>query len=151
MIRSKLAAAVLFALTALSFTPGLGYGQADNPTLRKFAARGPFQTVQMMGGPGNAFTFFMPQPLRAAGQASGLELRAALAGPGPHGLDPETAARAFRVLRDLGLVAGDTSAGTGVVGVVSSEGTDLDRSAAFRVYSKDFSEARSFLQSPKFP
>jgi single-stranded-DNA-specific exonuclease len=89
--------------------------------------------------------------LRTAGQASGPELRAALVGPGPHGLDPETAARAFRVLRDLGLVAGDTSAGTGVVGVVSSEGTDLERSAAFRVYSKEFSEARSFLQSPKFP
>jgi single-stranded-DNA-specific exonuclease len=89
--------------------------------------------------------------LRAAGQASGSELRAVLVGPGPHGLDPETAARAFRVLRDLGLVAGDTSSGTGVVGVVSSEGTDLERSAAFRVYSKEFSEARSFLQSPKFP
>jgi len=88
--------------------------------------------------------------LRAAGQASGPELRAALVGPGPHGLDPETAARAFRVLRDLKLVAGDTSAGTGVVGVVSSEGTDLERSGAFRVYSKEFSEARSFLQSPKF-
>jgi single-stranded-DNA-specific exonuclease len=89
--------------------------------------------------------------LRTAGQASGPELRAALAGPGPHGLDPETAARAFRVLRDLGLVAGDTSTGTGVAGVVSSEGTDLERSAAFRVYSKEFSEARSFLHSPKFP
>jgi single-stranded-DNA-specific exonuclease len=89
--------------------------------------------------------------LRAAGQASGPELRAALVGAGPHGLDPETAARAFRVLRELGLVAGDTSAGVGLVGVVSSEGTDLERSAAFRVYSKEFSEARSFLQSPKFP
>jgi hypothetical protein len=89
--------------------------------------------------------------LRTAGQTSGPELRAALAGPGPHGLDPETAARAFRVLRDLGLVAGDTSAGTGVAGVVSSEGTDLDRSAAFRVYSEEFSEAQSFLQSQKFP
>ncbi|HVW48261.1 MAG TPA: single-stranded-DNA-specific exonuclease RecJ [Solirubrobacterales bacterium] len=89
--------------------------------------------------------------LRAAGQASGPELRAALAGPGPHPLDPETAARSFRVLRELGLVAGDTNAGDGLVGVVSSEGTDLERSAAFRVYSQEFSEARSFLQSPKFP
>jgi hypothetical protein len=89
--------------------------------------------------------------LRTAGQASGPELRAALVGAGPHGLDPESAARAFRVLRELELVAGDTNAGTGAVGVVSSEGTDLERSAAFRIYSKDFSEARSFLQSPKFP
>jgi single-stranded-DNA-specific exonuclease len=89
--------------------------------------------------------------VRDVGQASGPELRAALAGTDPHPLDPETSARAFRVLRDLELVAGDTSVGTGVVGVVSSAGTDLERSAAFRVYSKEFSEAQSFLQSPKFP
>jgi single-stranded-DNA-specific exonuclease len=89
--------------------------------------------------------------LRGVGQASGAELRAALVGPAPHSLDPETAARCFRVLRDLGLVAGDTNAGGGIVGVVSSEGTDLERSAAFRVYSKEHSEARSFLQSQKSP
>ncbi len=87
--------------------------------------------------------------LRAADQASGPDLRAALAGPGPHRLDPETAARAFRVLLELGLVAGDTNAGTGIVGVVSSEGTDLERSAAFRAYSEEHSEARSFLQNQK--
>ncbi|MBS1887947.1 MAG: single-stranded-DNA-specific exonuclease RecJ [Actinobacteria bacterium] len=89
--------------------------------------------------------------LRGGGKMSGAGLRTALAGPGPHPLDPETAARAFRVLRELGLVAGDTSAGDGLVGVVSSEGTDLERSNAFRVYSEEHSEARSFLQSPKFP
>lgn len=89
--------------------------------------------------------------LRGSGQLSGSELRAALAGPGPHPLDPDTAARAFRVLLELGLVAGSTNSGAGLVGVVSSEGTDLERSAAFRVYSKAHSEAQSFLQSPKFP
>jgi len=89
--------------------------------------------------------------LRTAGQASGPELRAALVGPGPHALDPETAARSFRVLRELALVAGDTNAGDGLVGVVSSEGTALERSNAFRVYSEEHSEARSFLQSQKFP
>ncbi len=89
--------------------------------------------------------------LRAGGQLSGPGLRAALSGPGPHPLDPETSARAFRVLLELGLVAGSTNAGGGVVGVVSSEGTDLERSAAFRVYSKEHSEAQQFLQSPKFP
>jgi single-stranded-DNA-specific exonuclease len=89
--------------------------------------------------------------LRTAGQVGGPELRAALSGPGPHGLDPETAARAFRVLLELGLVAGSTNAGTGLVSVVSSEGTDLERSAAFRVYSKEHSEAQSFLHSQKFP
>jgi hypothetical protein len=89
--------------------------------------------------------------LRGGGQLSGSDLRAALAGPGPHALDPETAARSLRVLLELGLVAGSTSAGDGVVGVVSSEGTDLEHSAAFRVYSKEHSEAQQFLQSPKFP
>jgi single-stranded-DNA-specific exonuclease len=89
--------------------------------------------------------------LRITGQASGADLRAALAGPAPHRLDPEAAARCFRVLRELGLVAGDTNAGAGLSGVVSSEGTDLERSAAFRVYSKEHSEAQSFLQNPKFP
>ncbi len=89
--------------------------------------------------------------LRTVGQVSGAELRAALAGPGPHCLDPEAAARCFRVLRELGLVAGDTNGGAGFVGVVSSEGTDLDRSAAFQVYGKEHSEAQSFLQSQKSP
>jgi single-stranded-DNA-specific exonuclease len=89
--------------------------------------------------------------LRTGGEIGGAELRPALAGPGPHPLDPETAARAFRVLLELGLVAGSTSAGAGFVRVVSSEGTDLERSAAFRVYSEEHSEAQSFLQSPKFP
>lgn len=89
--------------------------------------------------------------LRTAGQASGADLRAALAGPGPHCLDPESAARCFRVLRELGLVAGDTNAGGGLVSVVSSEGTDLDRSAAFQAYSQEHSEAQSFLQSQKSP
>jgi single-stranded-DNA-specific exonuclease len=89
--------------------------------------------------------------LRAGGEMSGAELRAALAGPGPHPLGPEAAARALRVLLELGLVAGNTNSGDGAVGVVSSEGTDLERSAAFRVYSKEHSEAQSFLQSQKFP
>ncbi|MBS1845688.1 MAG: single-stranded-DNA-specific exonuclease RecJ [Actinobacteria bacterium] len=89
--------------------------------------------------------------LRSVGEASGPELRATLAGLGPHCLDPETAARCFRVLRELGLVAGDTNGGAGSVGVVSSEGTDLDRSASFRAYSEQHSEAQSFLQSQKSP
>jgi single-stranded-DNA-specific exonuclease len=89
--------------------------------------------------------------LRTGGQLGGSALREALAGPGPHPLDPETAARALRVLLELGLVAGSTNAGSGVVGVVSSEGTDLERSTAFRAYREEHSEAVSFLQSPKIP
>ncbi len=89
--------------------------------------------------------------LRSGGELSGPALRSALSGPGPHPLGPETSARALRVLLELGLVAGSTDAGDGSVGVVSSEGTDLERSAAFRSYSEEHSEARSFLQSPNIP
>jgi len=89
--------------------------------------------------------------LREAGEASGAELRKALAAGGAHPLGPESAARCFRVLTELGLVAGEPRNGAGVVGVVSSEGTDLERSPAFRAYRADHSEAEAFLERPKQP
>lgn len=89
--------------------------------------------------------------LRSAGECGGAELRAALGGGGSHPLAPETAARCFRVLRELGLVRGEPNAGAGAVGVVSSEGTDLERSAAFRAYSQGHLEAQRFLARPRKP
>jgi single-stranded-DNA-specific exonuclease len=89
--------------------------------------------------------------LREAGEASGTALREALAGTGAHPLGPEAAARCFRVLAELGLVAGEPNGGAGTVGVVSSEGTDLERSAAFRAYRADHSEASQYLARPKQP
>ncbi len=89
--------------------------------------------------------------LREAGEVSGPGLRAALAGGGAHPLSPESAARCFRVLRDVGLVAGEPDSGVGSVGVVSSEGTDLEHSAAFRAYSEEFSEAQQYLERRKLP
>lgn len=89
--------------------------------------------------------------LREVGESRGPELRRALAGDGPHPLAPEHAARSFRVLQELGLLAGEPERGDGVVGVVSSEGTDLERSAAFRAYSEEFAEAQRFLERPKLP
>jgi single-stranded-DNA-specific exonuclease len=89
--------------------------------------------------------------LRAAPERTGAELRAALSGDGAHPLAPETAARCFRVLRELELVRGEPNSGAGAVGSVSSEGTDLERSAAFRAYSEEFSEAQRFLERPKQP
>jgi single-stranded-DNA-specific exonuclease len=89
--------------------------------------------------------------LREAGEVSGRELREALAGGGAHPLGPEAAARCLRVLLELGLVAGEPSGGAGLVGVVSSEGTDLERSAAFRAYRADHSEAAPYLERPKQP
>jgi len=89
--------------------------------------------------------------LREAGEASGEELRKALLGGGSHPRSAETAARCFRVLAELGLVRGSPAAGGGEVGVVSSEGTDLERSASFRAYSARHQEARQFLKGQKQP
>ncbi len=87
--------------------------------------------------------------LREAGEVGGEELRAALGGGGARALAPEAAARCFRVLAELGLIAGEPNGGAGSVGVVSSEGTDLERSAAFRAYRAQHSEAQRFLARPK--
>jgi single-stranded-DNA-specific exonuclease len=89
--------------------------------------------------------------LRDAGEVGGGELRRALTGSGDHPLCPQTAARCLRVLSELDLVSGDPNGGDGVVGVVSSEGTDLERSAAFRAYSEEHSEAQRYLERPKQP
>ena len=75
--------------------------------------------------------------------------RCAAAAPHPRG--PEAAARCFRVLAELGLVQGAPDGGGGTVGVVSSEGTDLERSAAFRAYSARYQEGQRFLEGRKQP
>ncbi len=87
--------------------------------------------------------------LREAGDASGSALREALCGGGPHPHSAEAAARCFRVLAELELVAGELNGGAGAVRVVSSEGTDLERSAAFRAYRAQHSEASLYLARPK--
>jgi single-stranded-DNA-specific exonuclease len=83
------------------------------------------------------------------GEITGLALRNALAGPGAHPLAPEGAARAYRVLTELDLVRGAPNGGDGLVGVVSSRGTELERSAAFRAYRERHLEAQRFLARPK--
>jgi single-stranded-DNA-specific exonuclease len=87
--------------------------------------------------------------LREAGECGGERLRTALCGDRAHPLGPSAAARCFRVLVELGLVRGEPSGGDGNVGVVSSEGTKLERSSAFRAYAEELSEARRFLERPK--
>jgi single-stranded-DNA-specific exonuclease len=89
--------------------------------------------------------------LREAGEASGEELRKALVGSPPQARSPETAARCFRILSELGLVQGDPAAGVGSVRVVSSEGTDLERSASYRAYSARHEEARQYLEAHRQP
>jgi hypothetical protein len=89
--------------------------------------------------------------LRDAGEAGGDELCRALAGGGLVPRQPEVAARCFRVLAELGLLSGTLEAGDGTVGVVSSEGTDLERSATFRAYSARFKEGKRYLEGRKHP
>jgi single-stranded-DNA-specific exonuclease len=104
--------------------------------------------VQLAQRPTLISTF---RELREVGEASGEELREALLGNGPHPRSAETAARCFRVLSELNLVRGAPAGGEGVVGVVSSEGTDLERSEAFRAYSARHEEARQYLEAHKQP
>lgn len=89
--------------------------------------------------------------LRQTGDARGCRLRDALSGGGPYPLSPEAAARRFRVLRELGLLQGAPDGGAGVVRVVSSVRTDLQRSAAFRAYSDRLAEDQQFLTRAKLP
>jgi single-stranded-DNA-specific exonuclease len=87
--------------------------------------------------------------LRQAGEAVGEPLLDVLRGSGSQPRGPEAAARCFRVLAELDLVRGAPEAGSGTVGVVSSEGTELERSAAFRAYGARHQEALKYLERRK--
>ena len=89
--------------------------------------------------------------LRQTGDSRGCRLRDALVGSGAYPLCPEAGARRFRVLRELGLLQGAPEGGDGVVRVVSSVRTDLQRSAAFRAYSDRLSEDQRYLTRAKLP
>lgn len=93
----------------------------------------------------------MFRDLRDAGESSEFELLAALQGSGPHPRSAEAAARCLRVLGELGLVQGSTAGGDGSVGVVSSEETELERSAAFRAYGARHQEGLQYLKRRKQP
>ena len=89
--------------------------------------------------------------LREAGEASGEELLEVLQGSGPHPRTPEGAARCFRVLSELGLVQGAPADGGEGVGVVSSEGTELERSTAYCAYGARHQEGLRYLKRRKQP
>ncbi|MDX6603122.1 MAG: single-stranded-DNA-specific exonuclease, partial [Solirubrobacterales bacterium] len=100
--------------------------------------------VQLAQRPTLIATF---RDLREAGEIGGDELRGALIGNGPQPRGAETAARCFGVLAELELVRGEPVAGGGSVRVVSSEGTDLERSASYRAYSARHEEMRQYLEA----
>jgi single-stranded-DNA-specific exonuclease len=89
--------------------------------------------------------------LREAGETGGEQLLAALRGSGRFPRSPETAARCVRVLRELELVQGEPAGGDGGLGVVSSEGTELERSAAYRAYGARHQEGLQYLERRNKP
>lgn len=87
--------------------------------------------------------------LRDAGEVSGESLLTVLSGRGRHQRSPESAARCFRVLDELGIILGSPDSGAGAVGVVSSKETNLERSEAFRAYTTRYQEIQRFLDRAK--
>jgi single-stranded-DNA-specific exonuclease len=87
------------------------------------------------------------------GEARGGELIELLRGGGPHPRTPEVAGRCLRVLEELDLVAWEPRSGGETMGadralrVVSSEGTDLERSSAYVAYRARHEEGTRFLSS----
>jgi single-stranded-DNA-specific exonuclease len=83
------------------------------------------------------------------GAATAEPLVRALAGDGRHPRTPEQAARRARVLDELGLLRWHGSGTSRTLGVVSSEGQDLERSGAFRAYRARHEEGKRFLSSKR--
>lgn len=80
-----------------------------------------------------------------SGPMAAAPARLALGGPGPFPRSPEAAARCVRILTELGLVQLDGEPGERVLGVVSSEATELERSMAFAAYRRLCEEGIRFL------
>jgi len=85
--------------------------------------------------------------LRDGGEISGEALRVALRGPDRHGRSPELAARCVRVLVELGVLRERQDLAHRAFGVVSSDGIDLELSAAYRGYRARFEEGKRYLES----
>ena len=93
----------------------------------------------------------LPRPRGARSSRGAGELAAALAGDGPYPRTPELAARAVRVLVEAGLCAWQQDGTGGVLRVVSSEETDLERSQAYRAYRARHEEGKQYLRRQRQP
>jgi len=125
---------------------GAGYlHRVDGPREAEFALR-----VHCDDWPSRASLAALYRTLRErGGPASTLGgdlARAVLCGEGrSHPLAPEPAARSARVLAELGLVRWEPADAARALRVVSSKGTDLERSAAFVAYRDRYEEGRRYL------
>jgi single-stranded-DNA-specific exonuclease len=87
----------------------------------------------------------------AGGEATGVELRSLLEGDSTYRRTPELAGRCVRVLSELGLCEWRSNGGAPVLGVLSSERTDLGRSRAYGACIARHQEAARFLRSRAQP
>jgi single-stranded-DNA-specific exonuclease len=85
------------------------------------------------------------------GEARGDDVVEALTGDGAHPRTPEVAARCVRVLVELGLAACELDGHDRSLRVVSSQGTELERSSAYVAYRGRHEEGRRFLSSRQRP
>ena len=85
------------------------------------------------------------------GEAAGDDLVEVVAGRGAHPRTPEVAGRCVRVLVELGLAACELDGGDRSLRVVSSQGTELERSRAYVAYRGRHEEGRRFLSSRQRP
>jgi single-stranded-DNA-specific exonuclease len=81
--------------------------------------------------------------LRQRGRVSGEELEHLLRGEGPHPRSPALAGRLVRVLVELELVSLDPD--LPALSVLDAPPTQLERSAAYRVYSQTYEDGLRFL------
>jgi single-stranded-DNA-specific exonuclease len=85
----------------------------------------------------------------AGGQLCDEALLTALAGGERRPAGPRQAARAARILTELGLLEWHRTGTSRTLGVVSSEGKDLAGSGAFRAYQARHEEGKRFLSTKK--
>jgi single-stranded-DNA-specific exonuclease len=82
---------------------------------------------------------------------SGPSLETALAGTGRHPRSPALAGRCLRVLSELGLLELDRSSATVRCTIIGEGKVNLERSQAFRDYTRIYEEGLRFLSGPAQP
>jgi single-stranded-DNA-specific exonuclease len=88
---------------------------------------------------------------KGGGEARGESLRELLAGPGRHTRTPEVAARCVAVLSELGLCEWSADRASPRLGVLSSEGTRLERSRAYVACAAHHAEGLRYLRERAQP
>jgi hypothetical protein len=87
--------------------------------------------------------------LRLRGRAAGEELERLLRGGGPHGRPARVAGRLIRVLAELELVSLDRD--LPALAIAGAAPTALERSAAYRAYTRRHEDGRQYLSSARAP